>query len=290
MSGATITAAEVKKLRDATGAGMMECKRALSESGGDIEKAREWLRVRGAAKADKVAGRAAAEGRIAAAVAGGCAALVEVNCETDFVSRSPEVGKFAEMVALALAQSGKAPSDLGALPTPSGETAEAARQNLVMRVGENIVLSRGKVLPGGSAFYVHSDNRLGTIAALAGGSEALGRDVCMHIAAMNPRFGGEEDVPAAFIKSEREVFAAQAAESGKPPEVAEKMAAGRMKKRLAEVCLLHQPFVKDGDKTVGKLLEENGASLSGFVRMAVGAEDEHEEGAGGVEGVEGAGE
>ena len=273
---AAISAGEVKKLRDATGAGMMECKRALSESGGDIEKAREWLRVRGAAKADKVSGRATAEGRIAAAVSGKCAALAEVNCETDFVARQAEFGDFCASVAKALAAAG-ADCKLEDLKLESGETAESARQNLVMRVGENIVLNRGKVLTGGNFFYIHAGDRLGVIAAVSGSgvAEELGRDVCMHIAAMNPHFAGEGDVPEEFMRRERDVFAAQAAESGKPPEVAEKMAAGRMKKRLAEICLFYQPFVKDGEKTVGKLLEEGGASLSGFVRMSVGAEDEH---------------
>lgn len=271
---ANISAAEVKKLRDATGAGMMDCKRALSESGGDLEKAREWLRVRGAAKADKVAGRAVAEGRIAAAVCGGCAALAEVNCETDFVARQAEFGEFAKSVALALAKHGSVPADLGELESESGGKLESARQDLVMRMGENIVLSRGKVLSGGNSFYIHAGDRLGAVAAVADGGEELGREVCMHAAAMNPRFADESDVPEEFLRKEREVFAAQAAESGKPPEVAEKMAEGRMKKRLAEICLLRQPFVKDGDKTVGKLLQENGASLSGFLRMSVGAEDE----------------
>lgn len=291
MSAPTISAAEVKKLRDATGAGMMDCKRALAESGGDPEKARDWLRARGAAKADKVAGRAAAEGRIAAAAADGCAALVEVNCETDFVGRQQEFGDFARRIALALAKHGTVPADLGELELPDGGRAEAARQDLVMRMGENIVLTRGKVLPGGNRLYIHAGDRLGVVAAVTGGgdnAEELGRDVCMHAAAMNPPFAAEADVPEAFRQKEREVFAAQAAESGKPPEIAEKMAAGRMKKRLAEVCLLLQPFVKDPDKTVGKLLEENGASLSGFLRMAVGAEDEHDADGGGKGGSGGA--
>ena len=274
---ANIAAAEVKKLRDATGAGMMDCKRALAESGGDPEKAREWLRVRGAAKADKVAGRAVAEGRIAAAVADDCAALVEVNCETDFVARQAEFGEFAKAVALALAKSGAVPAGLGELELEGGGQAEAARQDLVMRMGENITLTRGQVLPGGNCFYIHAGDRLGVVAAVAGGDERLGRDVCMHAAAMNPRFADADDVPEEFLRKEREVFAAQAAESGKPPEVAEKMAAGRMSKRLAEICLLRQPFVKDGDKTVGALLKENGASLRGFLRMSAGAEDEHGE-------------
>lgn len=274
---ANISAAEVKKLRDATGAGMMDCKRALSESGGDFEKAREWLRVRGAAKADKVAGRAAVEGRIAAGLGEGRAALVEVNCETDFVARQAEFGDFCAAVAKALAAGGADfEKRMGDLPLGSGGTVEEVRQDLVMRMGENIVLNRGRILPGGSCFYIHAGDRLGAAAAVAGGGDDLGRDVCMHIAAMNPRFVGGDDVPQAFIRREREVFAAQAAESGKPAAVAEKMADGRMKKRLAEVCLFHQPFVRDAERTVGDLLKSGGAVLSGFVRMTVGAEGEHD--------------
>ena len=279
----SVSAPEVKRLRDATGAGMMDCKKALSESGGDFERAREWLRLRGAAKADKVSGRAAAEGRVAAAVSpsGGCAALAEVNCETDFVARQAEFGDFCRAVAQALADAG-ADAKLGDLKLASGETAEAMRQNLVMRMGENIVLSRGRVLPGGNCFYVHAGDRIAAAAAVSDGAEGLGRDVCMHIAAMNPRFAGEGDVPASFLEREKSIFAAQAAESGKPAAVAEKMAEGRLRKRLAEVCLSHQPFVKDADKTVGEFLKGEGAALSGFARMTVGAEGEVEEEGGGA--------
>ena len=282
----SVSASDVKTLRDATGAGMMDCKKALTESGGDFERAREWLRVRGAAKADKVSGRAAAEGRVAAAVAAAGAALVEVNCETDFVARQAEFGDFCKAVAQALAEAGS-DANLAELQLASGETAEATRQDLVMRMGENIVLNRGTVLPGGNCFYVHAGDRIAAAAAVSGGTsegtggtggtggwEELGREVCMHIAAMNPRFAGEGDVPAEFLEREKSVFAAQAAESGKPPEVAKKMAEGRMRKRLEEICLLHQPFVKDGEKTVGKILEGAGAALTGFSRMTVGAEDE----------------
>ena len=271
----SVSASDVKTLRDATGAGMMDCKKALTESGGDFERAREWLRVRGAAKADKVSGRAAAEGRVAAAVASAGAALVEVNCETDFVARQAEFGDFCKAVAQALAEAG-ADANLAELQLASGETAEATRQDLVMRMGENIVLNRGTVLPGGNCFYVHAGDRIAAAAAVSGGTSdgELGREVCMHIAAMNPRFAGEGDVPAEFLEREKSVFAAQAAESGKPPEVAKKMAEGRMRKRLEEICLLHQPFVKDGERTVGKILEGAGAALTGFSRMTVGAEDE----------------
>ena len=284
-----VSATEVKRLRDATGAGMMECKRALSENDGDFERAREALRVRGAAKADKVSGRAAAEGRVASALSGGRGAMVEVNSETDFVARQDEFGQFASAVATALAEAGTVPDDLGELHLQcSGKSAEESRRELVMRVGENVVLRRGKILPGGSAFYIHAGDRIGVVAAVSGGSDELSRDVCMHIAAMNPRYVGAGDVSESFVASEKAVFAKQAEESGKPPEIAAKMAEGKMKKRLSEVCLLEQPFVKDSDATVGALLKKSGAEVSGFLRMTVGAEGEFD--SDGSDGSESSGE
>ena len=271
-----ITAALVKELRERTGAGMMECKKALVESNGDIEAAIEAMRKSGQAKAAKKAGRTAAEGVILVNTAadGKKSVVVEVNCETDFVAKDENFLSFANAVAERALNT--AAADVAALmaePLHEGEdtTIEQAREALVVKIGENMAVRRFVRMSaaGAVASYRHGD-RIGVMLDLEGGDEELGRDLAMHIAATRPVCVSEEQVPADLLAKEREIFSAQAAESGKPPEIVEKMVEGRIRKYLAEVTLVGQPFVKDPDTTVGKLLGAKSAKVNGFVRFEVG--------------------
>jgi len=270
-----ITAALVKELRERTGSGMMECKKALTETGGDIEAAVELMRKAGLAKADKKAGRVAAEGMIAAAISedGAHAAIVEVNCETDFVAKGDDFVSFSgEIANVVLA---KQPADVAALadlPLASGGTVEETRRNLIAKLGENIAVRRCAVLnnsDGKIAAYLHG-NRIGVLVAVQGGDEVLAKDIAMHVAASKPVALGPENVSADLIAKEKEIYSAQAAESGKPADIVEKMVSGRVNKFLKEVTLLGQPFVKNPDITVEQLLKENDAKVSAFVRFEVG--------------------
>lgn len=270
---AEITAALVKELRERTGAGMMECKQALVRTGGDLDAAVEDLRTSGMAKADKKAGRQAAEGRIAFGRDGGFAVLLEVNCETDFVGKDSHFAAFADRLA-ALAASGKASGvdALAALAWPEGGTVEDARRLLVSRLGENITLRRVATSAwarGPLGVYLHG-HRIGVFVELEGGDEDLAHDLAMHVAASRPLCVRSEEVPADVIESERKIYQAQAAESGKPPEIVRRMVEGRLQKYLAEVTLLGQPFVKDPQTSVGDLLRQRKATVHGFVRMEVG--------------------
>jgi elongation factor Ts len=276
-----VTAALVKELRERTGAGMMECKKALVETGGDLEGAIEFLRKSGLAQADKKASRIAAEGKIALAVADGGreAVMVEVNCETDFVAKDDGFNAFAEAVARnALTAS---PADVEALMTTKigGATVEEARQALISKIGENVQVRRfvRMASEGALGAYVHG-GRIGVLVDLAGGDTDLARDLAMHVAAMNPEFISADDVPAEVMAHEKEILAAQVADSGKPAEIIEKMVEGRLRKHLAGITLLGQPFVKDGDLTVAKLLQQNGASVKRFDRLAVGEGIEKKQG------------
>jgi elongation factor Ts len=276
-----VTAALVKELRERTGAGMMECKKALVETGGDLEGAIEFLRKSGLAQADKKASRIAAEGKIALAVADGGreAVMVEVNCETDFVAKDDGFNAFAEAVARnALTAS---PADVEALMTTKigGATVEEARQALISKIGENVQVRRfvRMASEGALGAYVHG-GRIGVLVDLAGGDADLARDLAMHVAAMNPEFISADDVPAEVMAHEKEILAAQVADSGKPAEIIEKMVEGRLRKHLAGITLLGQPFVKDGDLTVAKLLQQNGASVKRFDRLAVGEGIEKKQG------------
>ncbi|HEX6092262.1 MAG TPA: translation elongation factor Ts [Dongiaceae bacterium] len=276
-----VTAALVKELRERTGAGMMECKKALVETGGDMEGAIEFLRKSGLAQADKKASRVAAEGKIALAVAdsGREAVMVEVNCETDFVAKDDGFNAFAEAVARnALAAD---PTDVATLMTTKidGATVEEARQALISKIGENIQVRRFVRMgsEGALGAYVHG-GRIGVLVELAGGDEDLARDLAMHVAAMNPEYIAAEDVPADVLAHEKEILAAQVADSGKPAEIIGKMVEGRLRKHLAGITLLGQPFVKDGDLTVAKLLQQNGASVKRFNRLAVGEGIEKKQG------------
>ena len=268
-----VTAVMVKELRERTGAGMMECKRALVETNGDTDAAVDHLRRSGLAHADKKASRVAAEGMIALSLApnGKQAVMVEVNCESDFVAKNEKFNSFAEAVAAnALSED---PTDIEALlSTRIGEaTVEQARQILVTKIGENIQVRRLVHIStdGTIGAYVHG-GKIGVLVDLSGGDETLARDLAMHIAALNPKFVADEDVPAEIIAREKDILVAQAKNSGKPAEIIEKMVSGRLRKYLAGITLLGQTFVKDPDLTVGKLLSQNNASVNGFERLAVG--------------------
>jgi len=272
----TITASMVKELRERTGSGMMECKKALVETGGDIEAAIEQMRKSGLAKAGKRAGKVAAEGMIEIARAddGRGAAMVEVNSETDFVAKGDDFRAFAAAVARTALE--QAPADLDALlaaPLAGGNgSVDAVRQELAVKIGENIKVRRFVRIDaddGALASYQHGTG-IGVVVACNGADDTLGRDVAMHIAASRPVCVSEQEVPAELIAKEREIFAAQAAESGKPDNIVEKMVAGRLRKYLAEITLLGQPFVKNPDQSVGDLLKGAGAGVTRFERFEVG--------------------
>src|SRR5262245_21273852 len=270
----SISAETVKTLRARTGAGMMECKKALLETGGDLDAAAEIMRKAGLTKADKKADRIAADGAIATALSGDgrAAVLAEVNCETDFVTRQPEFQAFAADVArAALAASATRPEALAARKLAGGASVDETRRNLVAKIGEKIDVRRAAVLraPDCIGAYVLG-TRIGTLVGMKGGDEALARDLAMHVAAANPRYVSPSDVPADVVAKEREILAAQAAAEGKPAAIVEKMVEGRLRKYLAEICLTGQPFVKDPDTSVGQLLERAKASVSGFLRYEVG--------------------
>jgi elongation factor Ts len=272
---AEISASMVMELRQRTGLGMMECKKALTEAGGDATKAEELLRIRSGAKASKAAGRIAAEGVVGLFVAQDAkiAAMIEVNCETDFVAKNEDFRAFAAEVAALVARAN--PSDLaalGAMALPSGETVEARRVALVQKIGENITIRRfaRTVAKGRIASYVHGA-RIGVLVDLTGGQGALGKDLAMHVAASKPMAVAADQVPADIVDKERSIAAARAAESGKPANIVAKMVDGAVAKFLAEVTLLAQPFVKgDGKETVGALVKAQGAVVNGFVLYVVG--------------------
>jgi len=263
----------VKELRDRTGLGMMECKRALKESGADIDKAIEELRKSSGMKAAKKAGRTAADGLVAVKTENGYGMVLEVNSETDFAARDEGFKGFVATVldtAFATKQ-----TDVPALL--EGELG-SAREALVQKIGENISPRRAAgieaAVVGG---YVHSNNRIAVVVGLTGGDEALAKDVAMHVAAVNPAVVSSDQMPAELIQAERDIFTAQAIESGKPPEIAAKMVEGRVSKFLKESSLVDQPFVKDPDTTVGKLVKAGGAEIVGYVRFEVGEGIEVEE-------------
>ena len=266
-----ISASMVKELRERTGAGMMECKKALVEADGDLDAAAEALRKAGAAKADKKAGRVAADGRIVITQDGDKAVITEVNSETDFVAKDENFIGFAEAVAATVLSSGT--TDVAALAdTAMGDsTVEAARTELVQKVGENISVRRAEIVENGGPIgsYTHGA-RIGAVVALEGGDEALARDIAMHVAAINPMCIDESGVPAETLEREKRIFTEQAEASGKPAEIVEKMVTGRVAKFLKEITLVGQPFVKDPDQTVGKLLSAAGAKVVSIVRFEVG--------------------
>ncbi len=268
-----ITAALVKELRERTGAGMMECKKALVETDGDIETAIDNMRKSGQAKAAKKAGRIAAEGIIVAKTSddGKEGIILEVNSETDFVSRDENFLAFANEVSdLALANKVTDIESLMALTTASGTTVADARETLVAKIGENIQLRRIEYVAGDLiSTYIHG-GRIGVVVSLEGGNDELARDIAMHVAASAPEVISPDDVPAELLEKEKEIFTAQARESGKPDNIIEKMIEGRMKKYVGEVSLEGQPFIKDPSMKIEKLLKDNEAKVVKFYRFEVG--------------------
>lgn len=267
---AEITAALVKELRERTGLGMMECKKALQEANGDIELAIDNMRKSGQAKAAKKAGNIAAEGAILVAAEGSTAIVLEVNSQTDFVARDANFAGFANKVAqIALAARETDVAKIAGL-NYDGQTVEEARVALVQKIGENIQIRRAELVEGANlGSYIHG-LKIGVLVGLEGGTAELAKDVAMHIAAASPMAVAPEDVPAATIAKEREIAEAKARESGKPDNIVEKMIEGSVKKFLAEVSLVEQAFVKDPDTKVGQLLAKNGAKVTRFVRFEVG--------------------
>ncbi|MGY0619986.1 translation elongation factor Ts [Lysobacter sp. A378] len=272
---AEITASQVKELRERTGAGMMECKKALIENNGDIQASAEWLRKQGLAKADKKADRVAAEGRVAAAQADGKAVLVEINSETDFVAKDENFINFTETVANAAL----AAADIDALKATklaSGETVDEARSALIAKVGENLQVRRMARVDSENtlAAYVHG-GRIGALVELKGGNpgsdlDALARGLAMHVAAMNPPYISPAHVPADFIAKEKEIALAQVKDTGKPPEILEKMISGKVAKTVNELCLTGQAYVLDTNQSVEQTLKAAGAEVVSFARLAVG--------------------
>lgn len=271
---AEITASMVKELREATGLAMMDCKRALTETNGDFKAAEELLRIKSGAKASKAASRVAAEGVISTFVSmdGKVGAMVEVNCETDFMARNENFTVFARDVAQAVAQGNPADLDaVSACKLSSGGTVEDTRKALIMKLGENISVRRfiRYSTAGKLATYLHG-SKIGVLLDYTGGNEMLGKDLAMHIAASKPICVSKDQVSRETLEQERKIYSAQAAESGKPANIIEKMVDGRIAKYLAEVTLLGQPFVKDPDITVEKLLSTHGAKVNSFQMFVVG--------------------
>ncbi len=269
-----ITAALVKELRDRTGAGMMECKKFLTETDGDIEVAIETMRKAGMAKADKKAGRVAAEGlaTIKTSEDNKNSIILEVNSETDFVTKGDDFKEFVSSIADCVLKNKPADIEtLLSLPLASGTSVEDTRKELIAKIGENMSVRRFEVYADADVVgsYQHGE-RIAVMVELEGGDAALGKDIAMHIAASKPVCVAEADIDAATLDKEREIFSAQAAESGKPENIIEKMVEGRIKKFLKEVTLLGQPFVKDPDQTIEQLLKANNASVKRFVRFEVG--------------------
>ncbi|WP_298975014.1 translation elongation factor Ts [uncultured Roseobacter sp.] len=269
-----ITASMVKELRDSTGAGMMDAKKALTESDGDMEAAVDWLRTKGLAKAAKKSGRTAAEGLVAVKVNGGHGVAVEVNSETDFVGKNAE---FQEMVA-GIADVALGVSDVDALNAADmgGKSVATVVTDKIATIGENMSVRRMSAIDGDTVVsYVHNAaapgmGKIGVLVALTGGDEAFGKQVAMHIAAVNPASLSEDDLDPAVVEKEKQVQMDIARESGKPEAVIEKMIIGRMKKYMSEVTLLNQSFVVNPDLTVGDAAKEAGATITGFVRLEVG--------------------
>jgi elongation factor Ts len=271
----SVTAEAVRQLRERTGAGMMECKKALVTTAGDLDAAAELMRKQGLAKADKKAARVAAEGVIVVerSTDGRAAAMVELNCETDFVAREHDFRNFAaDLARLTLAGRLVDVQALLAAELAAGESVDERRRALVAKIGENISVRRTVVLEtsGVLGAYVHG-TRIGALVALEGGSASLAHDLAMHVAASNPRYISASQVPPEVVAKEREILAEQAAKEGKSPEIIAKMIEGRLRKSLNEIVLLGQPFVKDPEQTVEKLLKNAGATVLRVERFEVGA-------------------
>ena len=282
MNAVNVTAEQVKELRERTGAGMLDCRKALVATGGDINAAIEKLRMEGQAKAVKKAGRTAADGTIAIAAGADALAIVEVNCETDFVAKGEDFQKFAATAAQVALKDRPATLEQLSAAKSGGQSLEDVRKVMVAKIGENITLRRFEVVKsagGPLAQYVHAGNRIGVVVALEKGDAELGRDVAMHIAAQRPQYLKPADVPAAVQDAERKVIEAQTAEqaAGKPADIVKKMVEGKLRKFLVEITLLGQSFVKDPDQTVEKTLAARGGAVARFVRLEVGEGIEKQE-------------
>ena len=266
-----ISAKLVKELRDRTGLGMMECKKALEETGGDVEQAIDNLRKSGQAKAAKKAGNIAADGAIVIAQEGNKAILVEVNCQTDFVAKDDNFTEFANKVAeLALANNTTDVATISELDYGNGQTVEEARVSLVQKIGENIQVRRAQIVEGDNLASYRHGLRIGVVVSTEGGSEETGKSLAMHIAAFNPVAANDTDVPADVLAREKDIAEAKARESGKPDNIIEKMIEGSLRKYLDEVVLVRQAYVMDNDKKVGDVLKSEGVTVKNFVRFEVG--------------------
>ena len=260
-----ISASAVKELRERTGLGMMDCKNALVQSSGDMDLAIETLRKSSGMKAAKKAGRIAADGIISSRVGNGIGVIVEVNCETDFAAKNQDFLAFADSVTQRVFE--------GRISNLESIDFEDVREKLVQKIGENITIRRSEIIEDANASvsnYIHGNKKIGVLLAVSGGDDALAQDIAMHIAAMNPLVVSPDQVSAELIEKEREIYRAQAEESGKPQEIVEKMVDGRVRKYLAEISLTEQPFVKDSEKKVGDLCSSSGAKIIRFVRYEVG--------------------
>lgn len=260
-----ISASAVKELRERTGLGMMDCKNALVQSSGDMDLAIETLRKSSGMKAAKKAGRIAADGIISSRVGNGIGVIVEVNCETDFAAKNQDFLAFADSVTQRVFE--------GRISNIESIDFEDVREKLVQKIGENITIRRSEIIEDADASvsnYIHGNKKIGVLLAVSGGDYALAQDIAMHIAAMNPLVVSPEQVSAELVEKEREIYRAQAEESGKPQEIVEKMVDGRVRKYLAEISLTEQPFVKDSEKKVGDLCSSSGAKIIRFVRYEVG--------------------
>ena len=260
-----ISASAVKELRERTGLGMMDCKNALVQSSGDMDLAIETLRKSSGMKAAKKAGRIAADGIISSRVGNGIGVIVEVNCETDFAAKNQDFLAFADSVTQRVFE--------GKISNLESLDFEDVREKLVQKIGENITIRRSEIIEDANASvsnYIHGNKKIGVLLAVSGGDDALAQDIAMHIAAMNPLVVSPEQVSPELVEKEREIYRAQAEESGKSQEIVEKMVDGRVRKYLAEISLTEQPFVKDSEKKVGDLCSSSGAKIIRFVRYEVG--------------------
>ena len=269
---AAVTAAMVKELRERTGLGMMDCKKALVESDGDMDLAIDNLRKSSGMKAAKKASRTAADGLIRIRMDGEQGLMVEVNCETDFAAKDENFINFADQVTAAMFEAQS--TDVESLMASGFE---ATRESLVQKIGENCSVRRGQIYQGQVASYLHTNGKIGVLVHLQGGDDALGRDLAMHIAAANPQVVTPADAGQDILDKEREIYTAQAAESGKPADIVAKMVEGRVKKFLAEISLTEQAFVKDSDLKISALLKQNDAEVLAFARYEVGEGIDKEE-------------
>lgn len=272
---AQITAALVKELRERTGAGMMDCKKALAAVEGDMDKAIDFLREKGLAAAAKKAGRVAAEGIVGSYISddGKVGVIVEVNCETDFVAKTEQFQALVKSIAEHIAKTNPADMDALMASTLNGQTVAELITASIAKIGENISLrrfARYEVTEGTVAAYIHGGGKIGVLVNLTAGSAELGKDIAMHVAAANPSYLKREEVPAAELEHEKAVLSEQARNEGKPDKIIEKMVMGRIQKYYKEVCLLDQEFVKDPDQTITKLLKANNADVVAFARFQLG--------------------